>query len=285
MALLPFAILITLAVNCNCLRLIRPQGKVVRGELVNITEVPHMACIVLLYPKPQDVFEIEYAGAVLIKRNFVLTAAHVLIDDLNKPPKDQPVRKVILGVDDLTQEGFVFNIVRFECHHRYKPLEFTNDIAIAKLNMKAPLSRQIRPIDLPRPDEEKKFHEEGLFVYTSGWGDTVDPDDPFNRMKLRMLGLTLLSDKTCRQSKIYRMRSQICAYKYEDSINPHGGGICNGDSGSGLFGVRPKDESVVLLGIVSFFAGPCQDQISFYTRVSHYVPWIQSRIRKFKLSS
>nr|CAD7588733.1 unnamed protein product [Timema genevievae] len=154
----------------------QPVPLVAGGRMVMPTELPWLA--VLSYKDDLR------CGGSLINEQFVLTAAHCLVDDDNRP---RQLRSVVLGehnrssIDDCYEKQgrkicadtpISFLIEDIIVHPEYKPNMNNNvakaDIALIKLNKKAKLSAFIRPICLPVERTEINITE----FTTAGWGKT-----------------------------------------------------------------------------------------------------------------
>lgn len=125
--------------------------------------------------------------------------------------------RVILSVDDQTQNGVVMDTELYRCHPRFDKNKITNDICLMKLAQRVDFNERIRTVALPYESEEKVYQsfEHKGWIKMSGFGSTLDRNDNFNKMKLRAADLRILDDHICwnQIGKSYNFSSQICTRK------------------------------------------------------------------------
>lgn len=193
-------------------------------------------------------------GGLLVKEDFVLTAAHCQI----------PVPfTVVLGGDTLTDNEDTkqtFTSVSFFPHPKYDG--HANDIMLLKLNSKASLTEAVQLIPLRRDRLTV-----GSNCITAGWGDIGDNDTLPNR--LQEVNVTILSRRTCRTRwrDVPITRSMVCGTGAHDAQ-----GFCSGDSGG------PLVCDGTAAGVVSFSGRRCGDPMTpdVYTSISSFSDWILS---------
>ncbi|MEQ2297338.1 hypothetical protein AMECASPLE_033784 [Ameca splendens] len=191
-------------------------------------------------------------GGVLIREDFVLTAAHC---DLSIP------FTVVLGADKLeaiepaTQR---FRVLRSFSHPDFTDL--TNDIMLLKLSSRANLTKEVQLISLKSGQLRM-----GSSCITAGWGDIGDNGTIANR--LQEVNVTILSPRTCQKkwTGISIAKSMVCAIGARRLQ-----GFCSGDSGG------PLVCDGASAGVVSFSGRRCGDPRTpdVYTRVASFRQWI-----------
>ncbi|PSN50209.1 Plasminogen, partial [Blattella germanica] len=122
---------------------------------------------------------------------------------------------------------------------------------------------------------EKTLSADGSWCSVTGWGaQRPDEVDSLSQV-LQVAAVPLLDLNTCRRADVYGGRRQsildsmLCAGRLEGGVD-----ACGGDSGGPL--ACEINGKFVLMGVVSWGDGCAQkNRPGVYTRVSHYVEWIQ----------
>jgi trypsin len=192
-------------------------------------------------------------GGSYIAKNLVLTAAHCV-----SHPQQQLA--VAVGLDDKEALSQHIPVVGIVVHPEYDRSRKSSDIALLFLDPK---------VDAPADgfielNQNRQFPAPATRVRALGFGNLTSIG-LVSDSKLRQVDLDVISpheDAVDQQTRLY-------------AAEPTGGkDTCQGDSGGPLF----SHESGVLklVGITSFGKGCAQrGRPAVYTRVSHYVSWIQ----------
>nr|DBA23732.1 TPA: hypothetical protein GDO54_014618 [Pyxicephalus adspersus] len=222
--------------------------------------VPHSRPYMVLLSYKNDVV----CGGVLIKANWVLTAAHCKIYNETK---------AVLGAHsrtDNTEKQQVFRINRPISHPCFDWNTKINDLQLLQLEKPAKLNKFVSVLQLPKQEENVK---PGTLCNTAGWG-VVDIKSRKPSDVLREANLTIVDSKIC--SKAYSKAkpketitsNMICAgppKKRKDDT-------CAGDSGGPLI-CNNK-----FTAVVSFGPNKCGNSKipGVYTRLTDkYLTWIR----------
>ena len=213
-------------------------------------------------------------GGTLIDKDWVLTAAHCIDDDMVRAGY-----RVRLGATDISKgDGISYKIDRIVRHSQYdekllpnSPNMYANDIALIRIvadarTVGARDPRKIRPI----PVSDKPVTD-GEPVAATGWGKTEPvPEHAPSAVMMRVV-MQVMNTERCRKLPGYGPQKVhdkvICAGAQKKST-------CRGDSGGGL---TPATGAPMVVGIVSWGKSRCSGDGNpgAYTRVDSYRGWIK----------
>ncbi|XP_066551550.1 mast cell protease 1A [Amia ocellicauda] len=229
----------------------RVRDGIIGGNVATAHSRPYMGYMVVQHCLEEEEIP-ENCGVFLLREDFVMTAAHCNGRKLT----------VLLGVHDILKKEpsrQTFLIKERFPHPEFCEESLINDIMLLKLPRNATLNKYVKTIPLPAKSEDVK---ENSMCLVSGWGST-SPDGENNPQELQEVNVTVISRETCRED----WNEHITKYRL---CTKGGVGPCVGDSGS------PLVCNGVAQGVVSFSTDPCNmnDFPHVYTRISHYLPWI-----------
>ncbi|XP_009942075.2 granzyme A [Opisthocomus hoazin] len=204
-------------------------------------------------------------GGALIKKNWVLTAAHCNVEG----------GSVILGAHSQKareKEKQVFRIakqIRYPC---YCSSRKENDIMLLQLQKSAQINKAVDTIDLPNSDDDPK---PGTICTVAGWGKTHNHLRKLSDT-LREVNVTVISRKICNDKKHYKNNPVITDNMICAGAKNGGKDSCSGDSGG------PLKCNNVMRGITAFGKpNKCGsvDGPGVYTRLTkEYLQWIRKTI-------
>ncbi|XP_007563499.1 tissue-type plasminogen activator isoform X1 [Poecilia formosa] len=250
----------------------RPAFRMVGGRYSDITEQPWQAIINVYQARHRRHF--YRCGGILIDSCWVLSAAHCF--EINEKADKL---EVILGRTFRKQNSSseqIFKVEKYWIHEKFNNETFDNDIAILKLQTDIGLcavnSPEVHPVCLP---------ERGLVLLDwteceiSGYGKNSEFSDEYSERVKR--GHVRLWPKERCVPEILSGRTitsnMLCAGDTRGLDD-----ACKGDSGGPLV-CRTKDR-MTLMGVISWGDGCGQkEKPGVYTRVTHYVDWINSKVK------
>jgi secreted trypsin-like serine protease len=179
--------------------------------------------------------------------------------------------------EDVYQHYHVKHII---LHQKYVPEDLEYDIALMKLDKPLPLHqlKGVAAINLPSVKRPSQYPPLGKECVIVGWGCTMAKGQP--NEKAKYANLQVISNARC--NKVYSYAAglnddhEFCAGFMNRRV-----GVCPGDSGGGLV-CQSGPTNWTVAGVVS--ATHAEKPGSFpgvFTRVSFFVNWIQSIMKKY----
>lgn len=240
------------------------EGEIVGGQPAEPGEWPWQ---VFVRPGPY------MCGGTLLHPEWVLTAAHCVMDSQDNLFAPEEIR-VVLGEHDRTkQEGAEQEIWADQVipHPAYNAAINNNDLALLHLTTPAVLGNRvgaIQPIISPADDG---LMVTGAQAVVTGWGTTAE-GGPVSTVLMEVT-VPLVANSQCNRAYGIITDNMVCAGYAQGEKDS-----CQGDSGGPLV-VSMEGEGWKLAGIVSFGYGCARaGYYGVYTRVSQYVGWIEEQI-------
>ncbi|MBF0298133.1 MAG: serine protease [Oligoflexia bacterium] len=242
--------------------------KILGGETIKAPA--YFASLAFRSPKEGGGFEFfALCGGTLIKNDniaVVLTAAHC-VEDL----KEKIIVSLKADKQSDIKENTVINVKAVYVHPLYNPNIIINDVAILILDETNPLLKnpELKTIPIYLDSTEQADRElsvvgfGNISSYGGLWAD-----------ELYSVNLREVSSEACRNANkddSIQGQRQICA----GEVVAGGKDSCWGDSGGPL--LIGEGSNVQLMGVVSWGQGCGQKKFpGIYTRLSYYLPWINS---------
>ncbi|MFQ5613064.1 MAG: serine protease [Anaerolineae bacterium] len=226
----------------------------------------------------------QFCGGSLIDQDWVLTAAHCLVNNGAVTPPGNV--NIIAGIHDLDnpEAGHQLRTVaQVIPHASYNATTNDNDIALLRLTNPVTLGTTLGlTVSLVSPVDANVGNLAGITATVSGWGNRqADPpggsDFPD---RLHELDVPLIDNTTCEAwydsaqgDGDWITDNMICA-----GFEAGGQDACQGDSGGPLVIFNESSGNWEQVGVVSWGVGcaaPMQPGV--YARVSKFIAWIDSQ--------
>lgn len=240
---------------------VKIQRRIVGGREARKNEVPYQVGVRLHETT-------TFGGGVIVGRNWVMTAGHVVIDQEGNTAYPPDEVELVIGGRNLTEvddEPWVVHVDRFFPHPQYKGT--ANDIALIKT--KEPLivnqdGYEAKPAQLP----SSRQNFAGRRAVASGYGLTTGEKGGETSDTAKVVNLQIWDTNRCKQRNgHFNPTMNVCAGTASAE------NICGGDSGGPLVIVNNGQATVV--GISSFITAKCgtANKPTYFTNVANYVDW------------
>lgn len=173
-----------------------------------------------------------------------------------------------------------FGIDYIKIHEDYILYErLVNDIALLRLDRSVPFDHVMKPVCLPNVNVREP--DINTILTVAGWGEYQIHGDRRTVPAKRTVDIPLVEDtELC----ILKDDSRICAAALALDYTKRKS-ACPGDGGGPLMQQWQK-RKMVIEGIVSLGGGACGVNVpTHYTRVRHYLSWIEENVCKDVLSN
>ncbi|XP_053257564.1 tissue-type plasminogen activator isoform X1 [Podarcis raffonei] len=256
--------------TCGTRKYRQSQFRIKGGLYSYIQSHPWQAAI---FVRIQGV-EAYLCGGVLIHSCWVLSAAHCFVERF-----DTSRLKVVLGRTSRRNPEWseqTFSVEKYVVHKSFVQSTFDNDIALLKLkslyNECAMETDSVRPVCLPEPGLKLPDWTE---CEISGYGKHEEFSAFFSE-RLKEGHVRLYPDSQCTPKLLSNRtvtENMLCAGDTREIDD-----ACKGDSGGPL--VCLNNGQMNLLGIISWGVGCGKKGIpGVYTKVVHYLSWIQENMK------
>ncbi|XP_026327603.1 serine protease persephone-like [Hyposmocoma kahamanoa] len=247
---------------------IEPIGLyIIGGELASLGEFPHMVAIGF---DRGNGYEFDCGGTV-VSPDYIITAAHC-IDTVDRIEPSMIRAGVVELGDNTWNEDTDHRIARIYMHPEYTRKEKYHDIALLRIETPLKFSSNLNAACLYTGDEDPTIP-----LTVTGWGQTSVAKQRRSNMLLKANVTVVPRDRCSENYRDWRKlprgvtEQQLCAGDPEGLHD-----TCQGDSGGPLQGETSNDGQYRLVGVTSFGRGCGSPIPGVYTRLRHYLDWIES---------
>ncbi|RVE46734.1 hypothetical protein evm_008597 [Chilo suppressalis] len=235
--------------------------RVAGGGTTTIGLVPFQAGLIITF---RFIFQ-SVCGGTIITDTKILTAAHCYNDGVSIA---QSIT-VVVGSNFIFAGGTRLTASGVAMYPGYNPSIAANDLCVLYVP-RISFTLFIQPVNLPS-GSELNMNFVGETALASGFGVTNDGDSVGLTQNVGSVNLIVISNADCQ-----RVYGNLIQSSHLCTNGAGGQGICRGDTGGPL--VATVNRRRILIGIGSFVSSAgCQaGHPSGFSRVTSFVPWINS---------
>ncbi|KAL3970190.1 G protein-coupled receptor [Sarotherodon galilaeus] len=203
-------------------------------------------------------------GGMLIREDFVLTAAHCKFE--NRGPST-----VVLGAHDISKKEKSqqrIKVAKYYPHPKFSG-KYDYDIMLLKLEKNATLNKFVKTIKLPKKNGKTPAN---VKCHVVGWGRTGDDLRPSNVLKEATEKTQFSSECEKIWGSTFNFHHMICT-----KFTKKDGGVCEGDSGGPLIcNKRPQ-------GVTAFIMKDNCNNPKYphvFTKVNFFIAWMKEKMKE-----
>uniref|UniRef100_A0A8C2ZXY8 Granzyme 3, tandem duplicate 3 n=1 Tax=Cyclopterus lumpus TaxID=8103 RepID=A0A8C2ZXY8_CYCLU len=227
----------------------RSNSGIVGGRVAKPHSRPYMASL--------QFYDQHLCGGMLIREDFVLTAAHC----------KQPLPlTVVLGAHDISKKEKSQQRIQVTKYHQHPKFtgEYDYDIMLLELKDNATLTRYVKAIGLPKKDGKIPAN---INCAVAGWGQTGVNKPSSNVLKETTEEMQFSFECQALWKEYFNSQHMICT-----KFDKRKGGICQGDSGGPLI-CNSKPQGITAFTLKGDCNNPKYPHV--FTKVNFFLPWIK----------
>ncbi|KNC85087.1 hypothetical protein, variant [Sphaeroforma arctica JP610] len=246
-----------------------PQARIMNGDS-QVEVIPYMAALRNVQRFNNGRIQIKtYCGASLIHKDWILTAGHCVETD---GVSNTHGNEAWIGCLDLTESDtcVVREIVEYKCHEEFMfdTIEGVhNDICVMKLN------ESVTDLEVATMNDLPANEVAGTNTTVVGFGtlsENLGASSQLQTVDLPLQPTAVCENTFNYNNKVFFLPDEMMCAGYRTGFFD----ACLGDSGGPQF---VQNWTQPQIGIVSWGDGCGRpDKYGVYTRVSHYIDWIQA---------
>jgi secreted trypsin-like serine protease len=250
----------------------RTTSRIIGGSFAHIEDFPWMVSLTI-----SSKAGVYICGGSVVNSRWILTAAHCVVEQVHGANIALDGDQVVVrqGSASFKAGGGTYPARQIFVHHAYahdgRGAPF--DIALVELAQPIAIENRQQAIQLQGPALASRLASSGACATVLGWGLT---ETNMGSDTLLQVALPIARQEDCAAANPGRVdASMLCA-----GLDGGGKDSCRGDSGGPLV-VYGGPSGWTQVGIVSWGPDPCgiAGKYGVYTRVSHFIDWIQSTVR------
>uniref|UniRef100_UPI0037E721F0 granzyme B-like n=1 Tax=Semicossyphus pulcher TaxID=241346 RepID=UPI0037E721F0 len=195
-------------------------------------------------------------GGILIRKDFVLTAAHCKQSDMT----------VVLGAHNISKKEKsqqLIKVAEFHPHPNYTG-KYDYDIMLLKLENSATLNKYVKAIGLPKKNGKIPAN---IDCAVAGWGKTGANEPSSDVLKETTEKMQFSFECKKIWAEYFNSHHMICT-----KFSKKKGGICQGDSGGPLI-CNSKPQGITAFTRRSDCNDPKYPHV--FTKIHFFLPWIK----------
>uniref|UniRef100_A0A3B3VNU5 trypsin n=1 Tax=Poecilia latipinna TaxID=48699 RepID=A0A3B3VNU5_9TELE len=193
-------------------------------------------------------------GGMLIRKDYVLTAAHYIT--------------VVLGAHNISKKEESqqrINVKKYHVHPQFEANQYEYDIMLLKLEKNAKVNNNVKTIDLATKNEDIPANTN---CEVAGWGKT-GPTKPISDVLMETTESIQFSFECKHIWKTYFNSTHMICTKF----NKKTGGICQGDSGGPLI-CNSRVQGIAAFTLEKQCDDPKHPHV--FTKVRSFLQWIKN---------